>query len=164
LLEKSPAGTGHRVIGSVRDVVCAAEDRSRTPALIAHAHTRIVSLTVTEKGYCHDPATGALNRSHPDIEHDLAHPDAPRSAIGVLVAGMALRRSLRGAPLTVLACDNLPANGRTLQGIAHEYAEMIDRELPQWMQTHVAFPCSMVDRIVPATTTALIAETRAALG
>ena len=84
---------------------------------IAHPDTRIVSLTVTEKGYCHDPATGTLQWQHPDIVHDLAHAAAPRSAIGFIVHGLALRRATGLGPITLMSLDNLPANGLTLRGL-----------------------------------------------
>jgi fructuronate reductase len=164
LVEKSGAGARRRVIGAVREVVFAPDDPARLPALVADPRIRIVSLTVTEKGYCHDPASGRLNPAHPDIIHDLAHPDAPVSAIGILVAGLRRRRRDGRAPLTLLSCDNLPHNGAMLRHIVLEFAARLDRDAAQWIEREVAFPCSMVDRIVPATTDALIAETAAALG
>jgi fructuronate reductase len=85
-----------------------------------------VSLTVTEKGYCHDPATGRLNFEHPEIVHDLAHPAQPASTIGVLTAGLSARRAAGAGPITVVCCDNLPHNGRTVEGIVRAYAEALD--------------------------------------
>jgi fructuronate reductase len=119
---------------------------------------------VTEKGYCHDPATGCLNFDHPDIVHDLAHPATPRSAVGMVVAGLARRREARGGPLNVICCDNLPHNGRVLEGLVQAYAERHDAALGEWIAQHAAFPCTMVDRIVPATTAADIDEVSRRLG
>ncbi|HYS48446.1 MAG TPA: mannitol dehydrogenase family protein [Xanthobacteraceae bacterium] len=164
LVEKGAAGARYRIIGAVREVVFATDDPRRLPALIADPRMRIVSLTVTEKGYCHDPASGRLNPTHPDIVHDLAHPDQPSSAIGILAAGLRRRFRQGGAPLTLLSCDNLPENGRTLARIVLEFAARLDREAARFIEREVAFPCTMVDRIVPAATDALIAETSAALG
>jgi fructuronate reductase len=163
LAEKSGAGARHRVIGAVRDVVFAPDDPARLPALIADPRMRIVSLTITEKGYCHDPASGRLNPTHPDIVHDLAHPQAPVSAIGILAAGLRQRRR-GGAPITLLSCDNLPHNGAMLRAIVLDFAARLDRDTAQWIERAVAFPGTMVDRIVPAATDALIAETTTALG
>ncbi|WP_448659001.1 mannitol dehydrogenase family protein [Sphingomonas sp. CJ99] len=147
-----------RVIGSVAGVLVAPEDPAAVINAIAAPGTHIVSLTVTEKGYCHDPATGALNRDHPDIVHDLAHPDAPRSAIGFIVAGLA-RRHVEGAgPLTCMSCDNLPHNGAVLRGAVTTLAAMRDPALADWIAATCTFPATMVDRIVPATTDADIAE------
>ena len=126
-VEKSPGGVRRRVVGSVREVLFQGDDRARIDARLADRATRIVTLTVTEKGYCHDPATGRLDITHPDIAHDLAHPDAPVSVVGLIAAAR-------------------------------------DTALAGWIEGNAAFPSTMVDRIVPATTTADIAENDAALG
>lgn len=164
LVEKGAAGTRHRVIGAVRDVVYAPNDPGRLPLIIADPNIRIVTLTVTEKGYCHDPATGRLNLAHPDIVHDLSALDAPVSTIGILVAGLVRRRHAGGAPITLQTCDNLPHNGATLRGIVLEFAARADTATAGWIERDIAFPNCMVDRIVPATTEDLIRETAAALG
>src|SRR5688572_25631272 len=86
LAVRDASGTSCRVIGSILDVMDANTQRADLVALMADPRIRIVSLTVTEKGYCHDPATGELGPRHPDIVHDLAHPEAPVSAPGIIVA------------------------------------------------------------------------------
>jgi fructuronate reductase len=154
LVVRDGAQTADRVIASVADVLVAPEDPAAVIAAIAASATGIVSLTVTEKGYCHDPATGELNRDHPDIVHDLAHPDAPRSAIGFLVAGLARRRASDAGPLTLMSCDNLPHNGAVLRGAVTRLAALIDPALADWIAQSCTFPATMVDRIVPATTDA----------
>lgn len=160
----APERPCYRVIDTVREVLVAPEDRRAVIARLASADTRIVSLTVTEKGYCHDPATGTLRFDHPDIVHDLAHPEAPRSSIGVLAAGLAARRRSALMPFTAMSCDNLPANGEVLRGLVLALAQRLDPGLAAWIGENGAFPCTMVDRIVPATTAADIAETEIALG
>ncbi|WP_407848152.1 mannitol dehydrogenase family protein [Bordetella petrii] len=137
------------VIGAVRRVLVAAEDPAAVLAQIAHPDTRIVSLTVTEKGYCHEPATGRLRGDDPDIIHDLVRPDAPRSAIGMLVHGLRVRHAAGRGPVTLLSCDNLPANGDTLRGLVLEFAAAVAPRLRDWIARHCTFPNSMVDRIVP---------------
>jgi fructuronate reductase len=141
-----------QVIGAVRALLVAPENPQAVLDAIAATDTRIVSLTVTEKGYCHDPATGALRLDHPDIAHDLAHPQAPRSAIGMLVYGLQLRHARGLGPLTLMSLDNLPANGRVLRADVLRFAEEIDSTLRLWIEGQCRFPCSMVDRIVPKTT------------
>ena len=123
VLGKGVDGTSARVIGAVREMLFLGTQRDRVIARIADPAVRVVSLTVTEKGYCHDPATGRLDLAHPDIAHDLAHPEAPVSAIGVLAAGLAARREAAGGPVNVVCCDNLPHNGRTVGGIVAAYAQ-----------------------------------------
>lgn len=164
LLEKNAGGTVARIIGSVRELLFLGTDRTRLMARFSDPAVGIVSLTVTEKGYCHDPATGRLNFSHPEIVHDLAHPDLPMSAPGVLLAGLSARRDAQGGAVTVLCCDNLPHNGRLVEGIVLALAQARDKALAQWISTHVTFPCTMVDRIVPATTARDIAEAARILG
>jgi fructuronate reductase len=153
-----------QVIGAVRRLLVAAEDPQAVLAQIAAPETRIVSLTVTEKGYCHDPATGALRLDHPDIVHDLAHPTAPRSAIGMLVYGLQLRYVRGLGPLTLMSLDNLPANGRVLRAAVLRFAHEIHPALAERIDAECRFPCSMVDRIVPRTTDADRAAVNQALG
>ncbi|WP_088286834.1 mannitol dehydrogenase family protein [Ideonella sp. A 288] len=153
-----------RVIGGVREVLVAPEDPTAVLRAIARPATRLVSLTITEKGYAHDPATGALRLDHPAIAHDLAHAEAPRSAIGFVVHGLALRRAQGQGPITLLSLDNLPANGRTLQGLVQDFAGRVDAGLARWIEQGCTFPSSMVDRIVPRTTEADRAAVAAALG
>jgi len=163
-VEKSPAGVRRRVIGSVREVLFLGDERDEVHARLAAATTRIVSLTITEKGYCHHPATGQLNSEHPDIVHDLANPAQPRSAIGLLVAALDARRNSHAQPFTVMCCDNLPHNGALVRGLVLAFAKARAPRLAQWIEEHICFPSTMVDRIVPATTDADIAQNDAALG
>lgn len=147
-----------RVIGSVLDTLVAPEDPSRVLSKLTDPMTRIVSLTITEKGYCHDPATGRLQVHHPDIQHDLSHLSSPRTAIGFLVAALKSRHSKGLPPLTVLCCDNLPHNGTLLRGLVRDFAALHNDSLAQWIEAEVAFPSTMVDRIVPASTPSDIAD------
>jgi fructuronate reductase len=143
-----------QVIGAVRSLLVAPENPGAVLDAVAAANTRIVSLTVTEKGYCHDPATGALRLDHPDIVHDLANPAAPRSAIGMLVFGLQRRFAHGRGPITLMSLDNLPANGRVLRGAVLRFAEAVSPALAKRIADDCRFPCSMVDRIVPRTTDA----------
>jgi fructuronate reductase len=152
LAVRSGEGEGLRVISSVRNLLVAPEGPEALLEAMSRPAVRIVSLTVTEKGYCHDPATGTLNQDHPEIVADLASPAQPRSAPGFLVEALSRRRDSGAPPFTVLCCDNLPANGRTVRQVVTQYAALRDRELGRWIEDQVAFPSTMVDRIVPATT------------
>ena len=127
---RDASGTHCRVIGSILDVLDANTQRSQLIETMASSAIRIVSLTVTEKGYCHDPATGELDQNHPDIVHDLAHPEAPVSAPGLIVQALELRRKSGLAPFTVMSCDNLPSNGKTAGRIVRRLAELRSPELP----------------------------------
>ena len=152
VLERSGCGTKLRVIGSLLDVIDATKQRRELIAAMVDPLIRIVSLTVTEKGYCRDPATGNLKADHPDILRDVEHYDAPVSAPGLIVRALELRRAAGIAPFTVLSCDNLPANGETTARVITQFARIRDPLLADFIDAEVAFPSTMVDRIVPSTT------------
>lgn len=155
LLDEPPS---LRVIGSLRELLCAPEEPAAVLARLADPAVRLVTLTITEKGYC--LAGEGLDFDHPEIVHDLASPETPRSAIGYLVAGLRRRRAAGTAPYTVLSCDNLADNGGRLRRAVLQFAQRVDAGLARWIDTEVAFPCSMVDSITPATD----ADTRARVG
>ena len=156
-------GSDLSVIGSVVELLCAPEDPEAVLRRMADPATRIVSLTITEKGYCHNPATGTLDEGHPDIVHDLANPARPRSAIGFIVEAISRRVSAGIAPFTLLSCDNLPGNGHVLKRIVTQFAELRDPALAAVIR-NVASPSTMVDRIVPATTDGDRSAVAAAMG
>lgn len=153
----APEGDKLREIAVLNDVLVAPENPKAVIAAMVDPAVKIVTLTVTEKGYCHNPATGELNLDHPDIRHDLAH-DLPVSALGYLVRALAARHVAGVAPFTVLTCDNLPENGKLVRGLLLELAAWIDPALANWIATEGRFPSTMVDRITPATTGADIAR------
>lgn len=149
LRDESVAET--RVIGCLRGVIDAQADPAPAIAALAAPHIRLATMTVTEKGYCHFPATGRLDPDHPDILHDLDHPEAPRSLPGVLAAALEARRRSGAGSMTLISCDNIPANGKILSAVVRTFAEQRSRDLAAWIGEHVRFPSTMVDRIVPAT-------------
>ncbi|WP_312664928.1 mannitol dehydrogenase family protein [Pantoea sp. CTOTU49201] len=114
----------------------------------------IVSMTVTEKGYCYMPSSGKLNPDHPDIVHDLANPTQPRSLPGLILAAIIRRRERNLSPFSVMSCDNMPENGHVTRNVITQLAERHSAELADYIQTHITFPSTMVDRIVPAMTDA----------
>jgi len=119
-------------------------------AQIANPDLCLVTLTITEKGYC--LKDGALDLVHPVIAQDLRTPELAKSAIGLLAEGLRRRWQAGGAPLTVLSCDNLPSNGTLCRAAITGFAERLDPEFGKWAQDSCRFPCSMVDRITPAMT------------
>ncbi|MBP1849068.1 fructuronate reductase [Rhizobium halophytocola] len=150
-VELGPDGEKPAIITVIHDVLVAPENPDAVLAVMSAPSTKIVSLTVTEKGYCHEPSTGRLNAEHPDIRHDLENAAAPRSAIGFLTHALNRRRKAGIRPFTVLCCDNLPENGRLLRGLVLEFAGLLEDDLRRWIDTEATFPSTMVDRIVPAT-------------
>jgi fructuronate reductase len=112
----------------------------------------VVTLTITEKGYCHIPATGHLDQSNAELNDDIRGSVPPKTAIGLLAAGIELRRQLGAGDVTLISCDNIPSNGLLLRNVLTEFAEQRSAELARWLREHVRFPSTMVDRIVPAST------------
>ncbi|EWS82097.1 mannitol dehydrogenase [Brachybacterium phenoliresistens] len=169
VLEKSPAGAKAQVISAVREVIFPAEQQDRLDALLADPALRIITLTVTEKGY-RRRADGRLDLSDPLVAADIAGGAgaAPASAVGRLARGLQGRARAGGAPITVVCCDNLTANGEVLERLVRDFAEALPaaeaEELTAFLDAHVRFPSTMVDRIVPATTDADRTEGRAILG
>ena len=160
----APDGPAYRIVGAVARVLVAAEDPQSVLDAMTAPEVRIVSLTVTEKGYCHEPATGRLRRDHPGIRADLANRDTPTTVPGFLVAALARRRAAGMLPFTVLSCDNLPHNGHLVRGVVLDMARARDADLAAWIDAHVRFPATMVDRITPATTPDDVAALAAAKG
>ena len=146
-----PDGEIVRDISALNNVLVAPENPQLVLDQMANPNVKIVSLTVTEKGYCHDPASGELNTDHPDIQHDLSH-ELPISAPGYLVRALQQRKQAGSKPFTVLSCDNLPANGQVLRRLVLTLAHLIDTDLADWIAKNGCFPSTMVDRITPATT------------
>lgn len=141
-----------RVIGAVKEVLVAPRQPEAVVEAIASPATRVVTLTVTEKGYCLGQDGRVLALDHPDIAADLEHPGEPRSAIGLLARGLVERARNGAGPLTVISCDNLSDNGRVLESAVRAYTTAAFPEALPWLADNTCFPCTMVDRIVPAAT------------
>ncbi|MFZ1995916.1 MAG: mannitol dehydrogenase family protein [Solirubrobacteraceae bacterium] len=165
LAQRDGAGERLRVIGAVREVHWAQADAGAVRRRIAAPATRLITLTVTEKGYHYDPATTRLALDDPAVAADLAD-GGSRTAIGQLVGGLAQRREEDAGPVTVLCCDNLPDNGHVLRDLVADFvAHSPDAGgLGDWIGASVRFPSTMVDRITPATTEDDLARIAAALG
>ena len=151
LIELDPSGKSAEVTGSMIDYIPIVEGHGPLIEKMADPAIRIVALTVTEGGYYIDPATKGFAARHPDIVHDAAHPDAPRTAFGAMIAALKLRRDRGIGPFTGLCCDNLQGNGHILRQTIVSLARLSDPSLADWIDTHCTFPNSMVDCIVPAT-------------
>lgn len=163
--EKGADDTVLKVIGSMKEALHPDLDGcDGILQAMARPQTAIVSLTVTEKGYCTDAASGQLDLNNPLIQHDLANPAAPKSAIGYIVQALHLRREQGLAAFTVMSCDNVRENGHVAKVAVLGLAQARDPELAKWIETHATFPCTMVDRIVPAATPEMLQEVADQLG
>ncbi|MCL4138673.1 UNVERIFIED_CONTAM: hypothetical protein GTU68_005954, partial [Idotea baltica] len=154
-VEMSENGIRPQVIDVVSEVLVAPENPEAVLREMASEHTRIVSLTITEKGYCRRADGATLDLNHPDILHDRTNA-LPRSAVGYITRALDIRRKRGLRPFTVMSLDNLPENGRITEQVVKDLATSIDADLADWITRECKFPSTMVDRIVPATTQAAI--------
>ncbi len=151
LIELNPDSSSAEVVGAMIDYVEIAEGNAPLIARMTDPAIRIVALTVTEGGYYIDPVSNGFDANHPDIVHDAAHPDIPRTAFGAMIAALRKRRDAGTGPFTGQSCDNLQGNGAILRQTIVALARLSDPELADWIDSTCSFPNSMVDCIVPTT-------------
>lgn len=157
VLEQDSEGQSWKNIGSIHATLHPELDGlNAVLEKLAEPQVAIISLTITEKGYCVQSGSGALDWNNSAIIHDISHPDRPISALGVLAAGFRLRQRRGLTPVTVLSCDNIPENGQVIRKALLEFCDRQDPELAQWIRANITFPSTMVDRIVPAMTPAAL--------
>ena len=153
LVVKDPDGTMHpRVIGSIVDYLFGPDDPEAVLRLLTDPRTRIVSLTITEGGYLVNQATGEFDADDPSIQLDLQPGAVPSTAFGYIVEALSRRRAAGVPPFTVMSCDNIQGNGEVAHKMIGAFARLKDADLADWLEEHVVFPNSMVDRITPVTT------------
>ncbi|HEB1110587.1 TPA: fructuronate reductase [Escherichia albertii] len=163
--EKGAESTELKIIGSMKEALHPEIDGCEGILnATARPQTAIVSLTVTEKGYCADAASGQLDLNNPLIKHDLENPTTPKSAIGYIVEALRLRREKGLKAFTVMSCDNVRENGHVAKVAVLGLAQARDPQLAAWIEENVTFPCTMVDRIVPAATPETLQEIADQLG
>jgi mannitol 2-dehydrogenase len=160
VVEQEADSSSARITGAMIDYIKPG-DSAAVIARLADPAIRIVSLTITEGGYYIDPASQKFDPNHPDIAFDAANMADPKTAFGLILAGLLRRRDAGVQPFTVMSCDNIPGNGHVTENAVVGLAELVDPALAQWVRDNVAFPNGMVDRITPATSTrevSLLAE------
>ncbi|WP_339721685.1 mannitol dehydrogenase family protein [uncultured Paraglaciecola sp.] len=153
LVVRHPNGQiDNKIIGSMIDFIFAPDNKQKVIDKLANIDTKIVSLTITEGGYNIDPLTGDLDLDNPDIAHDIAHPNDPKTAFGYIAAALKIRKANNSQAFTVQSCDNIQHNGVVTRKMLLSFTAQLDPELSQWIAQYVAFPNAMVDRITPVTT------------
>ncbi len=145
-------GEDRRVVGSILDLIAATEDPAPLVKALSEEATKIISMTITENGYCYRPESGGLDFDNPGIRNDIEQSARYRTIYGFLRAGFARVRREGRRPPTLLSCDNLPQNGDRLRRLFLEFLERVDADLAGFVRNEVAFPNCMVDRITPITT------------
>jgi fructuronate reductase len=141
-----------RIIGALRDVLVAPQNPAAVVAAIADQSIKIITLTITEKGYSLAADGRSLDLQDSIIKDDLANRQHPSSALGLIALGLRARMHSGGAALTILSCDNLSQNSRLLRAVLVDYLALSFPEVIEWLDSATTFPCSVVDRIVPAMT------------
>ncbi len=165
LVEKHADGNYEaRVVGSLVEYLYAPDDPEAVIEKLAQEAIRIVSLTITEGGYSIDDVSGEFDPETPDVAHDLEPGATPRSVFGLITEALVRRRQQDLEPFTVVSCDNLQGNGTLARRAFCSFARLRDEELGRFIEEHVRFPNSMVDRITPATTDADRDEVRKRFG
>ncbi|MGZ0708385.1 mannitol dehydrogenase family protein [Coraliomargarita sp. W4R53] len=155
LIVKHPDGkVENRVIGSIVDFMLGCDDPTPVINKMAHADTKIVSLTITEGGYNFNAATGEFDCKNPGVKHDLSNPEQPQTVFGFLTAALKKRRVAGLPAFTIQSCDNIQHNGDMARKVLLAFAKKQDAELAAWIEREVRFPNAMVDRITPVTTPA----------
>lgn len=153
VLVSSPASTSLTVAGAVREVLFARWHSDLLKERLSSPTTAIVTLTVTEKGYRMEPATGELRADDPELQADVAG-RPPQTVLGQLAGGLEERMRCSAPPVTVVCCDNMPANGERLRRLVEGYCQLLPAgrggPLAAWVKANVTFPSTVVDRIVPA--------------
>lgn len=152
VIERQSDGETARIIGAIQEILVAPEAPELVLKRLSAPTTKVITLTITEKGYCLNPATKELDRNNADIKQDLETPQTPKSAIGYLALALKKRQENDTGGVTIMSCDNLPNNGALLEKALNQYIDTCFPELTNWVKDNVTFPSTMVDRIVPATT------------
>ncbi|MCL2473139.1 MAG: mannitol dehydrogenase family protein, partial [Treponema sp.] len=159
LITKSPGGESNvRISGSILGYLNASANKKAALERIADDRTSLVTLTVTEGGYYYKKKTNEIDTRDPAVLRDLENPEEPKTAAAVLAAALALRYKSGKRPLTIMSCDNIPSNGKVLENCVGFFCRELYPDICPWVKDQVSFPCSMVDRITPVTTGALIRE------
>eukprot|EP00475_Leptophrys_vorax_P041688 TRINITY_DN7862_c0_g1_i1.p1 TRINITY_DN7862_c0_g1~~TRINITY_DN7862_c0_g1_i1.p1 ORF type:complete len:496 (-),score=157.80 TRINITY_DN7862_c0_g1_i1:20-1507(-) len=167
LVERSSSETNAIVVGSHMDHLYGFGNTPQVVSKIAAPSTKIVSLTVTEKGYYCDVTNGVMDRSNPVVQKDFKNwKTSPESAVGIVVSALKKRRDeMPNDPcFSVMSCDNLQCNGKIIKGAVLDFASEVDKDLASWIKENTAFPNSMVDRITPGTTPKDLEYVKNALG
>lgn len=154
--------TNFEIVGAVQEVLVAKEQYAQVLSRLSNSQTHFVTMTITEKGYCLNSG-GQLDLLHGDIQHDLSA-EHKVSAIGLLVEALSIRKQNAVKPFVAMSCDNLTDNGKKLRRALLSYAEQVDKELANWLDSYLICPCSMVDSITPATNDELKQQVSATLG
>lgn len=155
LCVQGPDGDDNRLISSL-SAVHAAGDHHAWRSYFERPELAIVTSTVTEAGYRRN-ATGGLDLDDPEVATDVeslrrSAAEPLKTAPGKFLAGLLARRAAGAGGLTFVPCDNVPDNADMLRRVVRDFAGELDESLLGWIDDHVTFVSTMVDRITPRAT------------
>jgi fructuronate reductase len=150
VMAEDAAGHELRLVGAIQQVIVAPSEPLQVIEQVANPDIKIITLTITEKGYCLAADGKSLDTAAAGIVRDLQNPQEPLSVIGLLARGLERRFQGGGHALSIISCDNLAENSERLRGVLMDYLQTCFPDVIPWVEASVTFPCSMVDRIVPA--------------
>jgi mannitol 2-dehydrogenase len=155
VVERHPDEDDVKVVGAMVRYLHAPDDPEAVLRTLTDPRIRLVTITLTANAYHVDVATGDFDAASDDVLADVAHPESPVTFFGYLVEALRRRRATGEPPFTVLSCDNVPGNGHVTRTAVVSFARLRDPELADWIEAHVSFPGSVVDRITPESTAEL---------
>ena len=165
LTEKDSSGNNKtKIIGCILGYTNGSEEPNHVLDLLARKETDLVTLTITEKGYCYDDGTHSLQYLNEHIQHDLHTDSYPKTAIGFIAKALYLRKQSGIHGPTIISCDNIPKNGAVLKTCILQFCAIKYPDIVSYVEHDVAFPCTMVDRITPNSTTEDIERVSKVLG
>ncbi len=156
LLVRGPDGPLPEVVSSL-SAVHPGDDLEALRDYFSRPEVAVVTSTVTEAGYRRG-ADGGLDLTDDAVRDDIAAlvADPLRGRVtttpGRLVAGLLARRAAGAGALAVVPNDNVPDNGAMVARVVDDLAAAVDPTLRPWLEDHVSFVTTMVDRITPRTT------------
>lgn len=151
VLQRSSEQDQCRIIGSIKETVHGPSHPEKVIDFISDKNIKIISLTITEKGYWYNDEKN-LDVKNILIAQDILLKENPKTIYGYILKGLQARRAKNSGPVTILSCDNLPGNGELTRHLLLQFASAADSSMVDWIKQSVSFPNSMVDRITPATT------------
>ncbi len=149
-VSQSESDSNAEIIAIIKDAILLKNNANKLYDYLQAENIKIITLTITEKGYYFEPSSGNLLENSQDIIADIANNEQPKTVVGILVNALRKRKNAINKGLTILSCDNLPNNGKVTKNVVLQYAQKIDAQLAAWIEKNVTFPCSMVDRITPS--------------
>jgi mannitol 2-dehydrogenase len=164
MVTESDGTLNARVIGSIIEYLFAPENPDAVIEKMADRDIKIITLTITEGGYNFNAATGEFQINEPSVQWDLNNPETPKTVFGYITQALKRRRDRGRQGLTIQSCDNIQKNGDLLKKMLLTYVKEAEPGMIEWIEKHVTFPNSMVDRITPATTTSDIENLKSVYG